>query len=211
MIAFVISYNRLTLLKNICAELEKRGCEPVIVDNASTYDPLIDWLIKCPYKLLRLNKNIGYKSVWDSWALEKTRGERYIVTDPDLDISGVPLDMVEVLNAGLDKYPEYPKCGLSLKIDDLPLWPKLDDVRRIEAKYWKTKLDDMYYKAMTDTTLALYRENVVAHTLEAMRTEKPYTAVHLPWYYDKLADLPEDERYYFQTANDSSSGKHRIE
>lgn len=210
--AFVISYNRLTLLKEICKEIAIRGAEPIIVDNNSDYEPLKEWLAVCPYETVILPENIGHRCIWGSGVIEKyANGERFIITDPDLDISGVPFDMLEVLDKGLNKYRQYDKCGLSLRIDDLPKHAKLNDVRRIEGKYWKKPLDSMYFKAETDTTLALYQKHIRDYTLSGIRTNKPYTAIHVPWYYDKLEDLPEDERYYFTTANNSSSGKHRIE
>jgi hypothetical protein len=44
----------------------------------------------------------------------------------------------------------------------------------------------------------------------SIRTNRPYTAKHIPWYYENLRDLPEDEQHYFQTANGSFSWTSRF-
>ena len=70
----------------------------------------------------------------------------------------------------------------------------------------------MYFDANVDTTFALYRKHVMKkHTVQkSLRTNRPYTARHLPWYYTDFESLPDDEKYYYQTASDSASGKHRL-
>jgi hypothetical protein len=54
------NYNRLTSLKLLIASLEKRGYQNIIiVDNNSTYQPLLDYYKSCRYRLIRLEKNLG--------------------------------------------------------------------------------------------------------------------------------------------------------
>jgi len=213
MIAFIVNYNRLTLPKNMADWLADRDCEPIILDNGSDYPPLLEYYADCPHRVVRLNNNFGHKVVWlpEAGVLEmfKIRG-RYIVTDPDLDLSKVPDDFLLVLQEGLSKYKQYDKCALSLEINDLPPTREGNFIRGREARYWQHALDERYYHADTDTTLALYRQGVTWYGHSAMRTARPYTARHVPWYYDDLAMLPNDEYYYFKTANDSSSGKARL-
>ncbi len=54
------------------------------------------------------------------WANRQRQRKHFIVTDPDLDISSVPLDMVDYLIEALESFKCITKAGFSLKIDDLP-------------------------------------------------------------------------------------------
>jgi hypothetical protein len=161
-----------------------------------------------------MKENYGHTVLWNKEiALLKSLvgNERYIVTDPDLDLEGIPDDFLKVLNAGLDKYPQFNKCGFSLEINDLPNTPEGNLIRtKVEPRYWRRLLDPLYYNAPIDTTFALYREGVNTYFHPAIRTNRPYTARHIPWYYYHFSELPEDEQYYFKTANSSSSGKNRL-
>ena len=213
--ALIINYNRLTLPAAMADWLAENGCEPIFIDNCSTYEPLLEYYHHCPYMVMHLNRNYGHKVVWTPEATILQRlgiTDRYIVTDPDLDLSAVPSDFLEVLHEGLNRYPEYKKCGLSLEINDLPDNPEIRAMRdNCEARYWTEPLDDRYFKAAIDTTLALHRADARHYFHRpALRTNRPYTARHVPWYYEGLADLPEDEKFYFQTAGNSSTNKDRI-
>jgi hypothetical protein len=213
--ALIINYNRLTLtaaLANWCAA---NGLDPVFIDNGSDYPLLIEYYASLsPYPVVRLDGNYGHKAPWlpQLGILDKlVGGEQYIVTDPDLDLEGVPSDFLAVLARGLVQYPWCDKVGLSLEISDLPDIPAANYVRyKCEARYWTRPLGDMYYDAPVDTTFALYRAGVRAYSVNGIRTRRPYTCKHVPWYYKDVKELPEDEQYYFTTANASSSGKNRL-
>ena len=49
----------------------------------------------------------------------------------------------------------------------------------------------MYFDAPIDTTFALYK--VPFHSFNAIRTNRPYTAKHMPWYYFDFEDMPVEE------------------
>jgi len=186
--------------------------EPIFIDNNSDYKPLLDYYEKTPYQVVRLKANYGHTVIWQVPILEQLgiKG-RYILTDPDLDLSNVKSDFLEVMNRGLDKYPNVDKCGLSLEINDLPDTEEGNFIRFHEAKYWKKPLDDMYFDAATDTTFALYREGTNHYSHSAIRTNRPYTARHIPWYYTDIKLLDEEEQNYWRTAaTEYSSGKKRL-
>lgn len=210
--ALIINFNRLTLTVNTADWCASKGLQPIIIDNASDYIPLIDYYNHTPYQVLRLSKNYGHKVLWDYPVLEKLGiKERFIYTDPDLDFTGIPDDFLEVLNKGLDKYP-VSKCGFSLEINDLPDDKEGNFIRTgPEAPYWKKPLDDLYFDADTDTTFALYRYPLGEYSHSAVRTNRPYTVKHLPWYYRDLSVLSEDEQNYYKTASPVfSSGLKRL-
>jgi len=200
--ALIINFNRLTLTVNTADWCAGHGIEPIIIDNSSNYIPLLDYYNYTPYRVLRLSKNYGHKVLWDYPVLQKLGiKERFIYTDPDLDYTGIPDDFLKILNEGLDKYP-VSKCGFSLEINDLPDDAEGNFIKNgPEAPYWQKPLDDMYFDALTDTTFAMYRYPLGAFSYSAVRTNRPYTARHIPWYYRDYESLPDDEKYYQKTAD----------
>ena len=205
----IINFNRLILPQNMANWLSSRGCEPIFIDNNSTYPPLIEYYNDCPYPVYLMGYNYGHKVIWETDILNQIgiKGN-YIVTDPDLDLTGIPDDFVEVLQEGLNRYPIYGKCGFSLEINDLPDIESNISVRMWEDHFWIDPLDSQYFRAAIDTTFALYRTN--RFSFNSLRTNRPYTARHVPWYYKQLSDLQEDEQYYFTTAGKSCSGNKRL-
>ncbi len=210
----IINYNRLTLPVKMADWLSERDIEPVFIDNGSDYPPLIKYYEKCPYKVYKLGANYGHTCIWlPQLDILNKLGikDRYVVTDPDLDLSGVPDDFLSVMNFGLDNYKAFDKCGLSLEINDLPNSEEGNYIRNgCEVRYWQHPLDSHYFEAATDTTFALYREGITLYSHSAIRTNRPYTAKHVPWYYTDFESLSDEEKYYFRSANNSSSGKKRL-
>lgn len=204
---FIINFNRLTYLKQMVDWCLKHRLEPIVVDNASDYPPLLEYYSSHPCEVMRMKRNYGHTVMWHE--LFALPNERFIITDPDLDMSSVPDDFLEVLNKGLDTH-YVAKCGLSLEINDLPDSDEGRLIRKIEGVFWERPLDDLYFDAITDTTFALYREYTRQYTLDAVRTNRPYTARHYSWYYTDFNLLPEDEQHYYRTANSSASGKNRL-
>jgi len=208
----IINYNRLLLPKAMAEFVASRGCEPVFIDNASNYKPLLDYYKHSPFVTMKMPANYGHTVLWNNRHLFRTLGicEPFIMTDPDLDLSGVPSDFLNKLNEGLELYPGISKCALSLEIEDLPDTREGNFIRFHEAKYWQFPLNERFFSADTDTTFALYRWPLGDYDHKAVRTNRPYTARHVPWYYPNLRDIPEDEQYYYATCNASSSGKERL-
>ena len=206
-------YNRLTIAKKLAEDLTKAGCEVILIDNKSSYQPLLDWYTRCPYKVHRLNENYRERAFWDSNLFDTYTDEYYIVTDHDLDLSEVPLDFVTVLKQGLDNNKDRVKCGLSLDLDSLPNNTYTKEVKNFEAKYWVDKDKNGNFIAGVDTTLAIYdrKRQPVGwgngdNFFQATRLPKPYSAKHIPWYMDKEAlqnDL--EELYYHKHCNNQWS------
>jgi len=206
MLAFLINYNRLTLPRKLANDIARAGVEPVFLDNDSTYQPLLAWYETCPYQVVHMGFNYGSAAPWHPAPaiLERFNLDGgFVVTDPDLDISAVPLDWPKMLQEGLDRYPHACKSGLSLKIDDLPDTKVGNQARLHEAGYWARPLGGGFYDAFIDTTFCLCR--TCLHDFPAVRAAPPYCARHVPWYYDKLEDIPEDELFYIQSTKSRGS------
>lgn len=208
----IINFNRITYPRQLSEWAAQNGCEPVFIDNASTNLSVFRFYESMPFRVIRMTRNMGHTVIWDNKGILDYLGvkDRFIITDPDLDLSGVPGDFLEVMNKGLDVYPEFSKCGLSLEIEDLPDTTEGKFIREREAGYWKNPLDDFYFKADTDTTFALYNYPLGDYSHSAIRCNRPYTAKHLPWYYTSFDGLPDDEKFYIKTATDSFSGLKRF-
>lgn len=196
---FIINYNRLTTTKKICEYLSdvETKCLPIIIDNHSTYPPLLEFYNKCPFKIIQLPRNSGNCALFNTGLyLELGLNGNFIMTDPDLDLSQIPKDFLHVLQSGLDKYKDVDKCGFGIEIKDLPLNDITKEVHQWEDQNWMNPLDNMYFKAAVDTTFALYRTNV--HSFNCLRTNYPYVCRHLPWYITP-DNITEEEIYYLKS------------
>jgi len=195
----IINYNRISHLLRLLDWLEKAEMQNIyIIDNASTYSPLLDYYDRTNYNVLRLNVNIGYKAFWDTSIHLWFKGLPYILTDSDvLPIEDCPLDAVKFFQEVLNKYIDINKVGFGLKIDDIPdFYHKKSEVLNWEKKYWENPISENLYKADIDTTFALYRANSVKQQWgKTLRTGGKYQLKHFPWY-ENSDFLSEEEIYY---------------
>src|SRR5690606_38831764 len=150
------------------------------------------------------DKNYGHLVLWDSGRFDDViLHSNFVLNDCDvLPVEDCPADVVERLAKILERYPNFTKVGLSLKIDDLPdhyaLKPK---VLEWEAPFWEHPLENAtLYEAAVDTTFAYYRPGITPKDQRwwrSLRTAAPLTARHLPWYAD--TSHPSAEDIYYQT------------
>jgi GT2 family glycosyltransferase len=198
---FVVCRDRLSPLQQLVAWLETAGYRRIVmIDNASTYPPLLEYFDKTPYQVLQLGQNIGHTSPWDNFAVPVlARDAYYVVTDPDvIPTEDCPTDVLEYFHRLLQQFPAFSKVGLGLKIDDLPAHYVLrDQVVKWEKQFWQQEVADGVYEAGVDTTFALYRPRTAYFLHPSLRTGEPYVARHLPWYNDSQS-LSEEDRYYRQ-------------
>lgn len=209
---FIISYNRLSYLKTMIQWLESYGLNNVIiVDNNSTYPPLLDYLRTTSHRVERIPENLGHLVVWRCGLFDDIlRKYYYIVTDPDvLPDKNCPHDAVLRFYNMLQDYPSIVKSGFSLKIDDLPAYfPIRDLVLEMEKRFWtKPTPDGEGYFAHIDTTFALYRPGIFPDDgawFEGIRLAPPYIAQHMPWY-ENPAELNDESLYYQQNTKPEAS------
>jgi hypothetical protein len=192
--------NRLTYLLQLITWLEKNGYTNIyIIDNASTYPPLLDYYASTKHKIFRLKENIGHHSLWESGIIKQFETDYYVFTDPDIvPIEDCPGDAIEVFMNILKKYPRIEKAGFGLKIDDLP--DHYADKQKVidwEKKFWVKQVEKDLYDAQIDTTFALYRPYTDGHIWVQLsyRTAGKYMAYHLPWYEDSAKPTEEDTYY----------------
>ena len=195
------NFNRLTYLKSLIDSLVSRGyCHIYILDNQSTYPPLLDYYKTCPFTVIHLDKNLGYKALWISGVFNQFKDSYYVYTDSDMEISQeCPDDFMQHFLDVLNQYPLAQKVGFGLRIDDLPdCFENKQKVIAHESRFWQYPVADELYKAEIDTTFALYRpycKGVANRYNEVYRTGTPYLIRHLPWYVN-TEDMSEEELYY---------------
>lgn len=178
-----------------------------IIDNNSSYYPLIEYYKKCPYKIYRLDKNIGYLALWKTKIYKKFIKDYYVYTDSDVvPIDKCPSDFLKIFFEKMKNDKEIMKIGLGLKINDLPIYfNRKSEVIQWESQYYKNQTEDGYFIAGVDTTFALYRPFMSGGTsrLKMLRSKFPYEAHHMPWYNDS-DNLSDEESYYINSASAST-------
>ncbi len=194
------SMNRLTFLKRQINWLEDCGLSNItIIDNQSTYTPLINYYDKIKYKIIRNQTNMGYLALWYNKIFKEIRSNHYIYTDSDIvGDDSCPKDFIEYFYECLDKIKQIDKIGFSLNLNGID--KDLDIEYKIfenENKFWSKKFQNSeVYDAPIDTTFALYRPNTYGgYWLKSGRTDHPYTANHLPWFDNKINN---DEKIFYE-------------
>lgn len=222
---YINNRNFLTWPKKMSEILLNQGHDVYIVDNASTYEPLLEWYNQQKdIKIIKLGINSGHNAPWTHKIIDTS--DYYVVTDPDLDISTVPSNWDEVLISGIKQF-NVEKAGLSLSeknipssnpawiLDDFCSYPNGDNPYR-----WgdNVKLNEMFFNLRTDTTFAVYAPNT-DYSISGIRSNAPYTAKHLPWHIVLKKDnnpnefqieMNDEIYYYFMNATLSSTTKLRL-
>lgn len=199
---FINCRDRLDPLLQLVRWLESENLHNIIlIDNNSSYKPLLDYYEKTPHKVYRLRDNMGQRAPWDSGLVSLLANNiAYIVTDPDI----IPLrkshGAVRKLISVMNSYPKFNKVGLALKIDNIPAHYALKQkVIKWESAFWDKEVEKDVFIADVDTTFAVYRPNTPYLIRPALRIGGKYTAIHEPWY-QKSNNPTKDYAYYLKHA-----------
>jgi len=182
--------------------------EIIIVDNDSTYPPLLEWYATNPCRIERLNNNIGVAAPWISGVVEGLKGIPYVVTDPDLGLDETPKDTLLYLLDKLNSL-EIDKVGLGLdwqRVESKS--PYYERLHVHEKARWdkSPKKDGVALEVQIDTTFALYRHP--AYFIGGSSTTFPYVARHYPWEFSiEEAKNNEEFMFYMNNATNASSYK----
>lgn len=202
------NFNRLTSTRNMYEFLRSRNfTNIVILDNNSTYPPLLDWYATLnENEVVRFSSNIGAHCLFDSGYLKNIDSEYLVYSDSDLELNpAMPDDFLEVMKGMLLKYEEQ-KIGLALRIDDVPLNCYKNCFTgsiEHERQFWVKQVEKDVYKAIVDTTFCLLR-SPTHHDYRSLRIAGNFTARHLPWY-KEYSTLDEEEKYFMEHASVQSN------
>lgn len=207
--------NRLTTTKNMVEKLLELNPKEyiIIIDNDSTYPPLLEWyekMIGNPNNNVVVNfeKNEGHLALWAT-GLDKELGDYFVYTDSDIILPNEFHHSWKTILFNQLKWNEksYQKVALGIHIDDLPdHYRYKNQVIRNESRWWLEKHDsimfDYLYKADTDTTFCMMK-NFGDNCYKSLRLgRKDMMCRHHGWYLD-LDNLNEEEKYYLEHLGES--------
>lgn len=204
--------NRFTFLTKLVDWLQQAGYKKIyILDNDSTYPPLLKYYESTTAKVIFLKQNVGYMALWQTDFFNSIKKGYYVYTDSDLmPTDDCPKDIVFQLYKVLHKY-NVEKCGPALRIDNLPdYYLHKQRVLDVETEYWRKRVEKYVFDAPIDTTFALYKPFAKgnAEQCSAYRVAGNLIFEHLPWY-ENSASPNEEEKFYKENASSSSSSWYR--
>ncbi|MBF0320639.1 MAG: hypothetical protein HQL01_12640 [Nitrospirae bacterium] len=182
----------------------------VVIDNASSYPPLLDYYAGNPdgLEIIRKQTNGGHLVTKQVLTAELNIQGRLIVTDPDLvPYSWTPSTILHKMQLLMDIYNNIHKIGAGLCVDDLPEhYPFAEEVRRHELSILGRELDDGSRIALIDTTFCLYRypQALGDWRTPAIRTARPFMLQHVDWYVDPYM-LSDEYAWYLDHCGASAS------
>jgi FkbM family methyltransferase len=209
-------FNNPTYCAQMLEQLLALGCQNItFVDNASTYEPMKDFLNKAEglsvrVAVERLNENLGpHVSIFTKERIQKL-GRYFCVTDPDIQFNpALPNDFLEIMAEEMNK-AKIGKIGFALNIGnrsklkqaDFLIGNKPYKIWEWEEQFWKKRLGfsafgDPVYSAAVDTTFALYdttrfdRKKI----LTSLRIGGRFTAEHLPWLAQETQSMRDADAY----------------
>ncbi|MFA5999172.1 MAG: FkbM family methyltransferase [Candidatus Babeliales bacterium] len=209
----IIGYNQYTYIKNMVAQLEKYTSDIIIIDNNSSFEPLLNYYANdFKYTLLRQKINHGHTVVSKNF-IQNLVGDVYLMTDPDLKFNNnLPHNFIETL-LEISNYFKAHKVGFALFIDSdqirTDVFYKGHDIKEWESAFWEKPLHYPnnssleLYEAPIDTTFCLVNKKFMsgAH----IRIAGDYTCLHLPWFKDFKDSITPNEYETYLKNNVSTS------
>lgn len=200
---FIQNFNQLTYLKKQVSWFLQAGYRKiVIIDNASSYPPLLRYYNELEPSgsvcIIRRTDKSGKLALWKEGILQRLNiSEEFVYTSSDIvPDECCPGDVVAYLASQLRNHGQIFKIGLGLRIDDLPeTYAFRREVLVWEGRFWRAPVARGMFMAPIDATFALYRAGSEFALTPALRTGWPYLARHEPWYADPAHPSPE-ELYY---------------
>ena len=214
----IINFNQLFYLKKLVNFLADRNFENIIIiDNKSTYPPLLEYYKKLPANVIVefMPENYGHMVFFKREELQKKYGQGfYVLTDADIvPNNNLPEDFLKQMMLHLKKNWELiTKVGFALKITDIPESNKVKDkIVNWEERFWKREIVNQVFEANIDTTFALYKPGYRPSGphlsfLRAHRFGGEFLAIHGGWYINQ-ENLNAEQKYYLEHSNSSASWK----
>lgn len=184
-------------MRKLVGWLEAAGHSRItLLDNASSFPPLLEYLEATPHQVVRL-PNLGSRSLW---VADLVPDEPFVLTDPDLvPIDNCPNWLIDHMAFVLDR-GQRTKVGVGLYLADVPTrLPSYQwELELVSTERQRPDIAPHVYDSLVDTTFALYKPG--AHfEFEAYRLGWPYQMRHSSWYVNPGWE-DEEDRYYLAHA-----------
>lgn len=207
---FITVWDRFSWLIPLAKDFSAAGLEVILIDNKSTYPPLLEWYKTCPYEVIWMDDNYGPWAFFTTDLYKKFTDRYFMISDSDYDISKVPKDFVKVLMTGLEESKERVwKSGLGFEINDLPENQYTGYIIQHESRFWKRSqlTQKGYYRCYIDLGIAIYdrsrrgddpiKESKNGSWYDAVHAPAPYVTRHLDWYLTK-ENIRKEDIYYLE-------------
>lgn len=208
---YLTVFEELTWMSRMAEQCTALGLEVILTINGKDWPPLDEWLKTCPYQLIFMDHNAGCYGYFNGKKYEQEE-EPFILSDSDLDLTGLPLDVITRLTHALELNTDVVKAALSLRIDDVSKdYVLYDAVMMYESKMRNEERPGDCYLAPTGATFAMYdpSRNIGTEFYRAVRLKEPYTVRHEPWYLD-VDDLSDELLHYFSKCNNVVYYGHKL-
>lgn len=237
----ILNRDRLNSTKSLVkCLLDRHYTNIVILDNGSTYQPLLEWYSHQEECIIYYNKEVEHNHyalhnllhTKNEFFTDLLKDSWYVFTDSDLILHDtVPDNFINDLITICSKY-DKDKVGLGIHVNDInkelfsnnDYWELMSFMKDYENQFVQgggpygvsvIESEDnvcTLYDAPIDTTFAVCKPNSAPiASRNCMRTGFPYLCKHLPFYYD-LKSYPEDELYYLRhiSGNAQTGFSHKI-
>ncbi|HHT9135818.1 MAG TPA: hypothetical protein ACFYEK_01095 [Candidatus Wunengus sp. YC60] len=220
MIVFIMNFQWYTWPKKQAEFLTACGHNVVIVDNNSTYPPLLEWYKKCPYRVIHTGDfplKVQNRFIWEMGLHDLVADNYYAVTDADMELHWLPKDFTDYLIHDIARNPEILKSGLSIRTDDLPDNPYANFYKASERDNFPTPDKYGFHNVQVDTTFAVYSKERCNNIDKMWRKpgstvtnwlddeyfyrahRSPFAVRHLPWYLTPET-LTEEQLHHIKSA-----------
>jgi hypothetical protein len=205
---YIVCHNNGWMVRDTVKALTSRfhSISVVVVDENSTarrtLDTLRDLEDKHGVRVHRHKRNIGPKRVRRYPRYWLTRRRPFVLTDPDLDLSHLPTDTLDVLREVADDQ-NLRSVGLALDISDKKdllegEYFQQQTIHQWESQFWREPVDLKHvrpdlkaYRAPIDTTFAYY--DFSRPRGRHIRIAGDYTVRHLPWHKSYVRAIDEQD------------------
>jgi len=203
------SFNQFTYLKNIIEKFINNGfCNIYVVDQGSSYPPLVEYLSLVNAKFPQVCPIYLHKNNGSRWFLEQSLHDMFasecvIFTDPDMIFDVLAEDFISRLLHLSHKY-QIAKVGPALALvnvndSSIEFDGKRYSVREWESQFWANPIEDGVYSAGIDTTMCLFIKKYYSPNLfyKALRVAGDgFEVQHAPWMLNDR--MPHDEREFYK-------------
>jgi hypothetical protein len=202
---YIVVFNRLAGLKYALDFVERSllPLRPVILDMGSTWPPFIEFRDSRGLEVIKYPFGMGPRDLWTSGEITKLGAGPFFLSDGDIDFKSLPSQGFHELKKISEKYPWFPKIGLSLKISDIPNDIEGQRVKIWEEDNWRIPFHENIYLCGTDTTIAYYpRRETTFFYRPSLRLGGEFTVSHYPWY--ERDETPTEESAVYRAIAKSS-------